>query len=281
MTARVILLAQTMLIRGQFANTPYTERPFPSDVETVMSCDELTEFAGRSVHGSWTPSDDRMTNRDYLRSFLSENDTALFEHASATFWLTGVSVQFAKTLNDFHGFAVTEASFDYAHPDKIGLVGPAAISDNETLKADLETHFDDAMILYEDMIRDLIRIGFTRRQATQAAAYVLPNCAETTVVLTGSLATYRYALDEWLLPSSDAEARNVAFALLSHLQSIAPNAFQDFPARTLAAISLQKLTTLPEAESGCPQGCTDCSTINEVGSASYGGRLSYGALRVA
>jgi thymidylate synthase (FAD) len=268
MTARVTLLAQTMLIRERLANTPYKERPFPSDVETVMSCDELTEFAGRSVHGTWAPSLDIRTNREYVRELLSIDETALMEHSSATFWITGVSVGFAQTLNEFPGFVVTGASFDYANPEKIGVVVPSAIKHNDELTADFETHFDDAMVLYEDLIRDLIRVGFTRRQATQAARSVLPNCAETTVVLTGGLCTFRMALDEWLLPTSDAESRDVAFALLSHLQSIAPNVFQDYPARMLAAIGLSQRESLPEAESG---------TINEVGSASYG--QSYVALR--
>jgi thymidylate synthase (FAD) len=202
-----------------------------------LSADELAEFAARSVHATWL---NREPNRDYLRSLLSQDDTSFFAHSSATFWVTGVSIGLANTVSTFPGFTVTPRSFKYAHPQQIGYVTPPALYCDAELVGDLSDFFDDAMSLHEDYIRRLVAHGFTRQQAYDAAIAVLPNCASTTLVVTASIETYRKALDEWLLPSADPELRNLAFSMLSHLQSVAPNAFQDFPQRLVQAIDLSR-----------------------------------------
>lgn len=230
MGARAILIATTMLYRDRFDETPYIEHPFPSGVETVMAADELTEFVGRSHNRSWhRPNAETATNRGYLREVIRRGKTLLMEHASATFYITGVSRGLARQLWEQRALAIVELSDRYVDYSEAEYVTPPALIHDDALTTDLADFFEDACDLYRDLKASLRAKGFGEREAHDAARTVLPSATETALVATGDMRAWRVAIEECNALSADAESRSLALKLLMQLKEIAPNTFQDIP----------------------------------------------------
>ena len=82
-TPNVRLVAHTVLADG----FPDIE---PQDGDT--DADFLAEGAGRSCFQSWSrPNPKTRANRDYLANIIRQGHESTLEHASATFYITGVS----------------------------------------------------------------------------------------------------------------------------------------------------------------------------------------------
>lgn len=241
MTATAILLASTVVYRERFADTPYTEHPFPSDVETVMCADELAEFAGRSGNQSWDrPNPATATNHDYLRAIIVQEHYSALEHASATFWITGISTASAHDLTSHRGLTYSQlsqrhmdvAEADYALPPAYRLASePTDIVDEI---------FDDAVDAYAYLVTRGLANGLSLKEARDAARSVLPNCTETTLLVTGNMKTWREVIDKNGRPGADAVLRLLSQDLRRQLEDVAPNTFQDMP---LTGVLVSSLTT--------------------------------------
>ena len=66
-----------------------------------------------------------------------------------------------------------------------------------------------------------------KKRARQAARAVLPNCAETKIVVTGNARAWRHFTELRGSASADVEIRRLAVAVLRALQQEAPNIFGD------------------------------------------------------
>ncbi|HSG82207.1 MAG TPA: FAD-dependent thymidylate synthase, partial [Gemmatimonadota bacterium] len=67
-----------------------------------------------------------------------------------------------------------------------------------------------------------------RKRARQAARSVLPNAAETKIVVTANVRAWRHFIELRGSTSADAEIRKLAVATLRVLQREAPELFGDF-----------------------------------------------------
>lgn len=72
-----------------------------------------------------------------------------------------------------------------------------------------------------------------RKQARQAARSVLPNAAETRIVVTGNYRAWRHFITMRATEHADVEIRALAVQCLRHLQQIAANVFADYTITTL------------------------------------------------
>ena len=65
----------------------------------AMALDTLAEFAGRSCYQAWSkPNPATRANKDYLANIIRQQHTSVLEHASASFYITGVSRAFLCEL---------------------------------------------------------------------------------------------------------------------------------------------------------------------------------------
>lgn len=232
MTAKAVLLATTILYRERFADTPYTEHPFPSDVETVMAADELAEFAGRSCYQSWDrPNPATATNRDYLRSIITREHYSVLEHSSATFWITGISRSLTHELIRHRHLSYSQLSQRFVDSAEADFVLPPAYRGDEDAHNAVDDCFDFALEVYESLVERGEASGLSRKEAREAARCVLPNCTETTIVVSGNMRTWREVIDKRNTPGADAEIRELSQEILRQLKQVAPNTFQDMPIR--------------------------------------------------
>lgn len=202
----------------------------------------LAEFAGRSCYRSWTkPNPATATNAGYLAHILDVGHLSVLEHGSATLWFTGVSRSLTHELVRHRHFSVSQESQRYvdAATSKVAIP-PLFDGDEEALdiladangaiKAAYGHLVDRAEKLLAD--RDLSKTD-RRKQARQAARAVLPNMAETRIVVTGNYRAWRHFIDLRATVHADTEIREAAVAALRALQKVAPNVFADYVISTL------------------------------------------------
>ena len=199
---------------------------FHDDVEDA---DALAEVAGRSCYRAYgRKNPDTAKNDGYLAHIIDQAHNSVLEHASATFYLTGVSRSLLAELTRHRHLSFSVQSQRYVNESKSACVIPPVMRDDPDAVKALSDWQDAVNSVYENMVLDLSSKGVARKQAREAARALMPNMTETRIVVTGSMAAYRYVLSRRLDPSADAEIREVAGMILAELKKVAPNSFADF-----------------------------------------------------
>lgn len=236
----------TLLARPTFLGHP--DLDWQSD--TDVPAQQLVEFAGRLCYLSFG-ADTRMigghkcipgrtTNREYLDNLLQVKHGSVLEHAAFTFLFEGVSRAFTHELVRHRaGFGYSQLSQRYVDESNVGFVLPPEIREGtpafEIWKRSCEQALEGYRTLVEviaEQVADEPKATLRRKRARQAARALLPNCAETKIVMTGNARAWRHFIElrgaEW----ADLEIRRAAIAVLRVLQREAPHIFGDFEIRT-------------------------------------------------
>lgn len=200
----------------------------------VQGGDSLAEFAGRACYASWSrPNPETATNAGYLRNILKQGHFSVLEHASATFWITGVSRALTHELVRHRHLSFSQESQRYVPQDDAEFIVPDVLARSPYLHGDFREVVDKARERYSEFVSDLQEIfgsdsTAAKKAARQAARYVLPNAIETKIVVTGNYRAWRHFIALRATEGADVEIRALAIEILKQLQRIAPNAFGDF-----------------------------------------------------
>lgn len=219
---RVILIAHTKVVENIPGYIPHDR--------SVCDADDLTEQGGRLCHLSWNrPNPFTANNSGYLKNILKQGHYSVMEHASATFYIDGVTRNFTHELirHRHHGFSeVSQRFVDALDIQFVEHPGLTCISKEgrEKLKAAIKAGNE----AYDSIVVDLTHQGKERKEARQAARHSLVSGMETKILVTGNMRAWREMLSKRLSPSADEEFRQVSRLILEKLKSIAPNTFQDF-----------------------------------------------------
>ena len=205
--------------------------PRIADDWVSTDADLLAEFAGRSCYQSFhKPNPKTEANQDYLRNILNQGHFSVLEHASATFYVTGVSRALTHELIRHRHLSYSELSQRFVNVEDAEVVIPPALRDEYDLVEDeLYPAMDCAAETYEVLVEALMEKGLKRKQAREAARAVMPNMTETRIVVTGNMRAWRDMLFKRYSVHADAEIREFAAEVLRQLKLIAPGQFQDFP----------------------------------------------------
>ena len=211
--------------------------------ESAMSVDTLAEFAGRSCYQAWSkPNPATRANKDYLANIIRQQHTSVLEHASASFYITGVSRAFLAEITRHRHLSFSVQSQRFVDESEANIVVPPAIRDHAgkfvydiheghgevsgTATEALEDAALSASGTYEVLVDALTKSGLPRKRAREAARAVLPNMTEVRMVVTGNMRAWRDTLVRRLAPGADAEMREVADLICTELEAIAPHSMQ-------------------------------------------------------
>ncbi|MFI5907312.1 FAD-dependent thymidylate synthase [Dactylosporangium sp. NPDC051541] len=217
----------------------------PADVPWETDADGgegLAEFAGRACYQSWSkPNPATATNAGYLKHILEVGHLSVLEHGTVTFYLTGVSRSFTHELVRHRHFSFSQLSQRYVPGREQAMVEPAVIAEDPALHKTFVEAGEAALRAYNELLEgleakfsDVENKTSRRKQARQAARAVLPNAAETRIVVTGNYRAWRHFVTMRASEGADVEIREVAVACLRELQRIAPSVFGDFQITELA-----------------------------------------------
>ncbi|MGB3302073.1 MAG: FAD-dependent thymidylate synthase [Gordonia sp. (in: high G+C Gram-positive bacteria)] len=202
----------------------------------------LIEFAGRACYESWAkPNPRTATNAGYLRHVLEVGHTSLFEHATCTFYITGISRSCTHELIRHRHFSYSQLSQRFVPEHDSNVVAPPAIRGDDELEGLFIKATDAAREAYSELLAgleskfaDVPNAILRQKQARQAARSVLPNATETRIVVTGNFRAWRHFIGMRATEHADVEIRQLAIECLRQLREAAPTAFGDFEISELA-----------------------------------------------
>lgn len=224
----VQLIAHTIVLPNQLAAAGFTPDPDADDMDT------LGEFAGRACYQSFhKPNPATAANSSYLAHIEDEGHFSVLEHASATFYCTGISRSLTHELIRHRHLSYSQLSQRFVDPVEkgTGIVVPPLFADDEGGQWILKQAEADAAKHYEALLirAAAIKPESTRKQKREAARAVLPGGTETRLVVTGNLRAWRDVLTKRYHVAADAEIAEFAGEILRWLRAIAPASVQDIP----------------------------------------------------
>lgn len=236
-------MAETAPLRVQLIAR--TEFLAPPDVPWSTDADggeALVEFAGRACYQSWDkPNPRTATNAAYLSHIIDVGHFAVLEHASASFYITGVSRSCTHELVRHRHFSYSQLSQRYVPEHDAQVVMPPGLHDDPDLQRIVLAAADASRRAYEEVLAkleaklaDQPNAVLRRKQARQAARAVLPNDTETRIVVTGNYRAWRHFIAMRASEHADVEIRGLAVACLRELAAVAPAVFADFEITVLA-----------------------------------------------
>ena len=217
----------------------------PSDVPWSTDADDgqaLVEFAGRACYQSWSkPNPRTATNAAYLRHIIDVGHFSVLEHASVSFYITGISRSCTHELIRHRHFSYSQLSQRFVPERDSQVVMPPDMEDDPELQALFLDAADASREAYtkllarlEEKFADVPSAILRRKRARQAARAVLPNATETKIVVTGNYRAWRHFIAMRASEHADVEIRRLAIACLRELVEIAPAVFTDFEISALA-----------------------------------------------
>lgn len=223
---RVQLIAYTVINQDIPGYTPHsTQVGYPY----IKDADELAEQAGRLCYLSWErPNPKTATNEGYLANILLQGHFSVLEHASATFYIDGVSRSFLTELERHRHFSysvVSQRYVDHGAKSDFKPVRPPKFSDEQWKT--LQEHFKQSQMLYDEAVAANLASGMKIKDARGAARALLPESTETRLLLTGNMRCFREFLGKRLSPTAEPEIREVSKEILNWLKNLAPSTFQD------------------------------------------------------
>jgi thymidylate synthase (FAD) len=232
------------IVQPQVKAIAWTHFEAPDDVPWQTDADggqALAEFAGRACYQSWSkPNPATATNAGYLQHILDVGHLSVLEHGTVTFYLSGVSRSFTHELVRHRHFSYSQLSQRYVPGRDAAMVEPEVIAEDPELHKRFVEATEASVRAYNDLLAgletkfaDVEQATSRRKQARQAARSVLPNAAETRIVVTGNYRAWRHFVTMRASEHADVEIRELAITCLRELQRIAPNVFADFTIATL------------------------------------------------
>ncbi len=240
-------MAETAPLRVQLIAK--TEFLAPPDVPWSTDADggpALVEFAGRACYQSWSkPNPRTATNASYLRHIIDVGHFSVLEHATVSFYISGVSRSCTHELIRHRHFSYSQLSQRYVPEDDSQVVLPPGMEDDPELQEIFTAAADASRATYSELLARLEAkfagdepggrpSAIRRKQARQAARAVLPNATETRIVVTGNYRAWRHFIAMRASEQADVEIRRLAIACLRQLVDVAPQVFADFEIATLA-----------------------------------------------
>ena len=195
---------------------------------------ELVQFAGRACYQSWDrPNPATATTQGYMSHILDVKHYSILRHASASFYVQGVSRSFTHEMVTHAHIARSQLSQRFVVQDAGGYITPPLFQNDETAAAILQNQWVLAVNAYDALLARGEKIardrGLTgtaaKKQAREAARAVLPNMTPTAIVLTGNHQAWREMLEKRCAYPADAEMRVVTALIFERLSNLEPELY--------------------------------------------------------
>jgi thymidylate synthase (FAD) len=231
----------TVLARQEFVYPEHIRWESDSDVPGEV----VAEFAGRlcylsfgedaGMEGGHKTIQGRTSNESYLGNILQVKHGSVLEHAVWTLLLEGVSRSLTHELIRHRaGFGFSQLSQRYVDESDIAFVLPPEIRDEsrafEMWTEACEQSLESYRALLDELTNQVGDSGpatMRKKRARQAARSVLPNSAETKIVVTGNARAWRHFMETRGTGSADMEIRRLSGFVLRLLHEEAPHIFGD------------------------------------------------------
>jgi thymidylate synthase (FAD) len=176
------------------------------------------ENAARTSYRSYKKQTDT-SYISFIKMLIKKGHYSVLEHATASFKISGVSRALTHQLVRHRLCSFTQESQRYVNQENFNYIEPVDIKLND------ETHkiYIDLMIEIRKNYECLRKLGIKKEDAR----YVLPNAAESEIIITANFRELRHIIKLRGEKSAQWEIRNLTIKLLEILKEKVPNVFQD------------------------------------------------------
>jgi thymidylate synthase (FAD) len=187
----------------------------------------------------------------FVAGLLEMGHLSPVEHASFTFGVEGISRACSHQLVRHRLASYSQQSQRYVSKAKgFDYVIPPAIDDHKQLREYFVDYMNAAHAAYIHILEKLSERGIKGELANQDARFVLPNAAETKLVVTMNSRELLHFFRQRCCNRAQWEIRNMATEMLKLVQRIAPTIFAKAGPGCLSG--------------ACPEGTHSCGKANEV-----------------
>lgn len=227
---KVTLLAKTQLTQP---GVDWIGSRYHVEDEFYNQASQLAEAAGRICYRSWgKPNPETATNEGYIKNLIEHKHFSVLEHGSVTFVFEGVSRALTHELVRHRHFSFSQVSGRYVDQSRDDIAVPEIIRELMSEDGIVDEVVCEAIdeVRYASMIlfSKLRESGYNKKQAQQAARFILPTNLTTDIVVTGNHRSWREFIDKRYSEFADPEIRELAERVLKVLKGLEPAIYQDF-----------------------------------------------------
>ncbi|WP_408955486.1 FAD-dependent thymidylate synthase [Natroniella sp. ANB-PHB2] len=187
-----------------------------------------------------------------LQVILDNGHLSTLEHIKFTFAVEGISRVTTHQLVRHRIASYSQQSQRYVREkEQFDYIIPAKILENEKAAELFEKNMKQQHKLYEQLTNKLVKEGYAEKEAIEAARYVLPNAAETKIVVTMNARSLLHFFELRCCERAQREIRDLARLMLKQVQEVAPLIFA-------------KAGPLCETEKRCKEGQMSCGRLNKM-----------------
>jgi thymidylate synthase (FAD) len=172
------------------------------------------------------------------------------EHISFTFGIEGISRACTHQLVRHRMASYSQQSQRYVKEEQFDYIIPPSIKKDPALVHEYERHMTDAQKNYSEVLKRLEKLGFVGEEGQQDARYLLPNAAETKIVVTMNARELLHFFQVRCCNRAQWEIHEMADRMLALVKKVAPTIFLKSGPGCLSA--------------ACPEGSMTCKRIEEV-----------------
>lgn len=223
------------------SHTPDPEKVIGSAARLCYSAVDVEHLVSRAAAEDQRPFLERLTAVGHLSPT---------EHASFTFAVEGISRACSHQLVRHRLASYSQQSQRYVSELEFDYVMPPSIAEDGDLRLAFERTMEKVRRSYEFLAKKLAAKGYSNEVAREDARFVLPNAAETKIMITMNARELLHFFSQRLCNRAQWEIRSLALAMLRLLQPVAPSIFREAG---------------PPCLSGpCPEGTRSCGKSKEV-----------------
>jgi thymidylate synthase (FAD) len=172
------------------------------------------------------------------------------EHISFTFGVEGISRACSHQLVRHRLASYSQQSQRYVREEQFDYIIPPTIRQDPGIAAEFERFMAEAQERYTAILQRLAARGITGEAGNQDARYLLPNAAETKIIITMNARELLHFFRVRCCNRAQWEIRAMAERMLGLVRTAAPTIFGKAGPGCLYA--------------ACPEGAMTCGKIEEV-----------------
>ncbi|TNF55422.1 FAD-dependent thymidylate synthase [bacterium] len=194
---------------------------------------------------------EKKDQKSFVERLVKMGHMSPIEHSSFTFAIEGISRacshqlvrhRLASYSQQSQRYVSEETGFDY--------IIPPAVKEDEEMRKFFISFMEEAQSTYNEMVKKLNKKGVQGESANQDARFILPNAAETKIMVTMNARELLHFFRQRCCNRAQWEIRGLAEEMLKEVKGIAPTIFHKAGPGCLY---------FP-----CPEGEYSCGKIKEV-----------------
>ncbi|MGH2752478.1 MAG: FAD-dependent thymidylate synthase [Actinomycetota bacterium] len=216
----------------------YLEDPTPLPPGSL-----LLKTAGQTCYSSFGPKRTYNENAQrYFDNLSSSGHGSVFEHPVFSFFLFGVSRAIThEVVRHRAGTAFSQLSQRFVSGKVLRFVERPEYQDVPVLHKRFEQRIDFLAREYDEVAEELVELQMQgdprlvaeartdmRKRVQQTARSVLPNEAETTMVLSANVRSWRHMIEMRTDQHAEREIRDLFFRIFLALRLLEPMLFEDY-----------------------------------------------------